>query len=67
MIPGWIAHEGFVLADWLEPDDFQLEPWAAEAGARHRWVAARVAWLNAHPDVADALLGQLRAWSASVP
>lgn len=69
-IPAWVRHEtdgGFVVADWLEPGDFQLEPGdfqlepaVAESRARGRWIAARCDWLNANLDVADLLLEQLR-------
>jgi hypothetical protein len=63
VIPDWIRHEfdgGFVASAWAEPDDFALEPRAAESRARGRWIAARVAWLNDNPDVAEVLMEQLR-------
>jgi hypothetical protein len=63
VIPDWIRHEhdgGFVLAGWVEPADFGLDPRLAEELAMGRWVKARAAWLNDHPDVADILLEQLR-------
>jgi hypothetical protein len=63
VIPDWIRHAsdgGFVAADWAEPDDFGLEPRLAVSRAEGRWIAARCAWLNEHPDVADILLQQLR-------
>ena len=70
LVPGWVRHEadgGFVLADWVEAGDFQLDPAAAESRARGRWVKARCAWLNEHPDVADILLERLRAIVDAVP
>jgi hypothetical protein len=69
-VPGWIRHEadgGFVLADWVEAGDFQLEPAAAESRARGRWIAARCAWLNEHPDVGTILLEQLQERVRRIP
>jgi hypothetical protein len=69
-VPAWVKHEvdgGFVLADWVEASDFQLEPAVAESAARARWIAQRSAWLMAHEDVADILLAQLRAMAEEVP
>jgi hypothetical protein len=70
VVPGWVRHEdlgGFEAAAWMEPADFALDPRVAECRARDRWLAARVEWLNAHPDVAAVLLDELRAWVAEIP
>jgi hypothetical protein len=62
-VPPWIRHEhdgGFVLADWVTPEDFGLEPRVAEWRAKERWMRARNDWLCDHPDVFAVLLEQLR-------
>ena len=60
--PAWVRH--FNLADWSEPDDYELQMTAglAEAGchgrlaeaqrwhAERRWCAAMNAWYCAHPE-----------------
>lgn len=66
-MPAWVQHDGFVMAGWMEPADFGADPWVAESRGRARWIKARVEWLDAHPDVFDILLAQLREMARRVP
>jgi hypothetical protein len=59
-VPAWVG--GFVAADWDEPDAAEramtggcpsMRPWPDDVHKWHagrRWLTARNAWLDAHPE-----------------